>query len=59
MSMGFLLHASTAASAPHPWRLLEGFLVGGRCISGRAVLATLLSHAVVQHESVGRGLAGR
>lgn len=59
-SMEFLLHARPAASAPHPRRLLlKGVLVGGRSISGRAVLAALLPHAVVQHESVGRGLDGR
>lgn len=59
-SMEFLLHTRPAASAPHPrWLLLKGVLVGGRRVSGRAVLAALLPHAVVQHESVGRWLDRR
>lgn len=57
-SMEFLLHARPAAStsASHALLRLEDILTGGRSDPGRAVLAALLSQAIVKNKSVCGGL---
>lgn len=52
--MEFLLHTRPAASAPRPLMLLEDVLTGRGSHSRRAVLATLVSQTVVQHQSACR-----